>query len=227
MQTAADGLKVNPKFARKIKIDIMNSASFGNKKYLCLLQDARVVCKAPYKQDVEFGRVYTSGLIWFPNQLVRIIWAGGASKAEGGPLTCDFYGLIKLRVYQLVGNRNASDPKTVESLVYLNHTTGKLDLKSEGAKALEDVFIKVENPNGMSYNAITTVALAPEDACGNLPSDGSLHKEGLADELQKKGRRTAQNEVNVFNSSYYTFTQTISGGSKECNGTVSMLSRFL
>lgn len=225
MMIDADKIQVNPKFARKISFQIENHASPDNKKYLCLLQDARVACSSPpFGEESEFGRVYASGLIWLPNRFLKLIWAGGASKLEGSQFASDFKGLVKLRVYQLQGDRDASDPKTFSNLLWINPKTGKLDLKSEGAKALEDVFIKVENPTGMSWNAVSTVTVPCDDACGDLPADGSLHAEELGNALEKSDRRVTQNDTGRFDTAYLKIAQTISGGSRECNGTVALVS---
>lgn len=201
-------------FQRRSFFKITNYSQ-GNLKNVLVLQDLRIECTSGEK-----GQVYTPAKVWLPDQTIPITWA--SETQESIPLE----GVIKMRAYRLKGDRDPSNQETISKLLYINPSDGKLTLKEEGATALEDVFIKIWNPTGLSCNAVSSATRYCDNGEGILPANGELHCRALRDTFDESGRRATQNDTGEALGAHVALKYSVSGGARQSSGWVEIRPRW-
>lgn len=192
---------------RQSQIWINNLTQPGLAQIVLLLQDIR--CTRPL---MYWGEVFTNSLIWLPDQRspirVRAIMAQRIQM------------VAKIRAYKLKpGHRPIKED--VEKLLYTDPTTGGFHLKEEGASALEDIFVYVDNPSGLYQNNISSATRYTYIAEGDQPRSiiaDPLCSKGVMNTFEESGRKCYQNDPDREHfGAHVRLTYNISGGS-DCKG---------
>jgi hypothetical protein len=128
--------------------------------------------------------------------------------------------VAKFRAYTLKpGFRHIKDD--VEKLLYIDPTSGGLHLKEEGATALEDIFVYIDNPTGLYQNVISSATRYTHIAEGEQPRKligAPLCSNGVMNTFEESGRRCYQNDpAREHFGAHVRLTYNISGGA-DCKG---------
>lgn len=192
---------------RQSQIWINNLTQPGLTKIVLLLQDIR--CTRPL---MCWGEVFTNSLIWLPDQRSPIRIKGISVQGVRA--------VAKFRAYKLKpGHRYIKDH--VEKLLYIDPATGGFHLKEEGATALEDIFVYIDNPSGIYQNIISSATRYTHDTEGDQPRSiiaDPLCSKGVMNTFEESGRKCYQNDPDREHfGAHVRLTYNISGGS-DCKG---------